>query len=289
MPTTTYKGYEAQTTGSNTDTWGSVLNTQGLAYIDSNLGGIVPKTLSNVQVDLDAAESRNAIVRLTGTLTGNVLVTTLANGFQIVENATSGAFTVTFQKNGVGSAVTIPQGTRALVIMDATNGARVGADNQTEFASGMKLFTSSAAAPTGWTAQAGNANRGIRIAGSGGGATGGSADFTDIFTTRGITGTVGGTAISEAQMPVHHHFVFANTSSHANGSNGNITNTQYVSAYAGFGNSNSYTMDHPTDGTTANAGLSSDTGSGQQHDHTVSINNLNMNLKYLDVLEIQKN
>jgi hypothetical protein len=284
MAATTYKGYNAQTTGTNTDTWGDKLNTEALAYIDSNLGGIVSKTLSNIQVDLSATESRNAIVRLTGTLTGNVLVTTLAQGFQIVENATSGAFAVTFQLNGVGSAVTIPQGTRALVITDATNGARVGADNQTEFASGFKMFTSSSVAPTGWTAQAGNANRGIRVAASGGGNTGGSADFTDIFTTRGITGSVGGTAISEAQMAAHQHFVI-NTDS--NSSNNAVTASNYIQDQYAAAGSNAYDLSGTS--TPATVGLSSSKGGGQTHDHTVTINNLNMNLKYLDVLEIQKN
>ncbi len=284
MATTTSKGYEAQVTGTNTDTWGGILNTQALAYIDSNLGGIVPKSLSNVQVNLTAAESRNLICRLTGTLTDNVLVTTLAQGMTIVENATSGAFAVTFQLFGVGSAVTIPQGTRAVVITDSTNGARVGADNQTEFASGFKMFTSSAAAPTGWTANAGNANRGIRIAASGGGATAGSADFTDIFTTRGITGTVNGTAISEAQMPAHAHLIangdFSSSFPALTSSNNLINQNQTGS------NTNNFSLAGSS--TAHDRGLTSSKGSGQQHDHTVTINNLNMALKYLDVLEIQK-
>lgn len=267
MPSTANKGYEIQTTGTNEDTWGDVLNNDMIARVDLNLGGLVTKTLSNVQVDLSAAESRNLIVRLIGTLTGNVLVTTAAIGMTIVENLTSGAFAVTFKNASVAGTVTIPQNTRAVVITDATNGARTAADNQTEFASGMKLFTSQAAAPTGWTIVATNANRAIRISGTAGGGTGGSASFTDIFTTRGITGSVGGTAITIAQMPAHTH------DTNPLGNNDNDNSAPPCASNSGV------------IGATFNT---TSAGGGQAHDHSLTINNLNMNLQYLDVIEIQK-
>jgi len=207
-------------------------------------------------VNLTAAESRNGIVRLIGTLTANVLVTTLNQGFQIVENMTSGPFSVSFQRNGVGSPVTIPQGTAALIVTDGTSGARIDADNKAEFPSGFSMLCLDAAPPTGWTVQATN-NRGIMVNSTSGGALGGSAGFTDIFTTRGLTGTIFGTAITVAQMPPHNHYITC-----ANDDD-DFASIPARSNAAG-----------PTVGNTA----ISTVGGGQAHDHAMSINNLNMSL-----------
>lgn len=131
MPTTAYKGYSVPTTGTEAGTWGNDLNTNTFAVIDTNLGGIVTKTLSNVNVTLTAAESQNLILRLTGTLTANVQITTACQGFTLVENATTGSFTVTFT-NGVGTPVFCPGGHRTTVITDATNGPRVMGSSQVD-------------------------------------------------------------------------------------------------------------------------------------------------------------
>lgn len=126
MATTTFKGAYLPTVAGDVGTWGTLLNTTTFPVFDSNLGGIVTKSLAAADVTLSAAESQNAIVRLTGVLTADRLVTTVAQGFTFVENATTGAFAVTFT-NGVGTPVTIPQGERRVVITDATNGPRTTA------------------------------------------------------------------------------------------------------------------------------------------------------------------
>ncbi len=125
MAQTTYKGLEVQATGANAGTWGTVLNTQALEYIDLNLGGIITVALTNVNVTLSATESRSVLVRLTGTLTGNVVITTACMGFFVVTNATTGAFTVNFT-NGTGTSAEAVQGFSTLIISDATNGCRLG-------------------------------------------------------------------------------------------------------------------------------------------------------------------
>lgn len=124
MATSTHKGYELQTTGSNSGTWGTVNNTDVLAVIDNNLGAITTKTLSSSNVTLSATESQSAILRLTGTLSGAVQVTTACLGFFCVENVTSGNYAVTLT-NGSGSNVIAVQGTRVFVISDGTNGLRL--------------------------------------------------------------------------------------------------------------------------------------------------------------------
>lgn len=124
MPTSVNKGYELQTTGTNTNTWGIVLNEDVFEIIDRNLGGLVSKSLTNANVVLTAEESQSLVVRLTGALSGAVEITTSCIGMTIVENLTTNAFAVTFA-NGVGTPVTLVQGQRNIVITDGTNGPRL--------------------------------------------------------------------------------------------------------------------------------------------------------------------
>lgn len=123
MAVTANKGYELQVTGSNSGTWGTTLNDSVISVIDSNLGDIVTKTLTSSNIVLSATEARAAILRLTGTLSANVQVTTSAKGFLHVENATTGNYSVTVT-NGVGAVVIPPQGVTRQVIIDGTNGVR---------------------------------------------------------------------------------------------------------------------------------------------------------------------
>ena len=129
MPTTVNKGYSVPTTGTEGGTWGTDLNTNTFAVIDTNLGGITSVALSNVNVTLSAAQAQNLILRLTGTLTGPVQVTTPCLGFTLVENTTTGAFAVTIA-NGFGTPVTVTQGHKTTVITDATNGPRIAGSSQ---------------------------------------------------------------------------------------------------------------------------------------------------------------
>lgn len=280
MPSTSNKGYEVQVTGTNTDTWGDVLNDDVIDIIDANMGGIVTKTLSNVNVDLSSTESQQLICRLIGTLSGNVLVRTTAKGMTLVENATSGAFTVTFayQSGGstVGSAVTIAQSTAALIATDGTNGARRDADNAAEFAAATSMVFVQAAAPTGWTKQSTD-QRAIRVATGSGGGTGGTVDFTTAFASQAISGSVGNTAITTDQMPSHSHEYIPNTQIQRDGS-GNSSGTFVMMA---DGNNNATLA-------TVTSAIAT-TGGGQTHSHTFTGNAVNLAVKYLDVIHATKN
>lgn len=135
MPNTTNKGYSVQTVGSNSGTWGAgattALNEGVFEIMDLNMGGVVNKALTNVNVTLSATESRNLLVRCTGTLTGAVQITTSCIGFFVVENRTTGSFALTIY-NGAGSAIECPQGYAVLIVADSTNGCRLGNDNPGE-------------------------------------------------------------------------------------------------------------------------------------------------------------
>jgi hypothetical protein len=126
MTTTVYKAAYLPTVAGDSGVWGGYLNTLTFPTFDSALGGITTKTLTNSNVTLSAAESGTAILRLAGTLTGNVVITTACQGLTLVNNVTTGAFTITMQyTGGVGATATIPQGYQSLVVTDATNGAFV--------------------------------------------------------------------------------------------------------------------------------------------------------------------
>lgn len=130
MATTTYKGAYLPTVSGNFGVWGTLLNTDTFPVFDKNLGGIHTETLSSSNVLLSASESQNAIIRLDGTITTAIQVTTSCQGFHFVENLTSGSYAVTIA-NGVGTPVELTQGKRHLVVFDSTNGPRLVASSIT--------------------------------------------------------------------------------------------------------------------------------------------------------------
>lgn len=267
MAVTAYKGYELIVTGTEVDTWGNVLNADVFTVIDNNLGGLVSKSLTNVNVTLTADENENLILRLNGTLTGAVLITTTLEGMMFVENLTTGAFAVTFT-NGVGSAITLPQSARSLVIADATNGARSAASDVPAFPSGTRMLFQQSAAPTGWTKDATHNNKALRLV-SGSVVNGGSVDFTTAFTLQGVAGTVGNTTLTEAQIPAHTHVVSMTTSGRATGSSGGREVTNPGSA--------------PNFDVTSNS-----TGGGGAHTHTFAGTDINLAVAYVDLILAQK-
>lgn len=277
MPQTTYKGYEVQTTGSNSGTWGTVLNEDCLEVIDRNLGGIVSKSLASADVVLTAEESQNLIVRLTGTLpTDRVVTLTSWEGMLIVENLTSGSFTVTVTDGVAGTVV--PQGARSVLIADTSNGARVVTNS---FPSGTRMIFQQTSAPVFWTKESSSTynNAALRFV-TGSASTGGSVDFTTAFASQTPSGTVGNTALTVNQIPLHGH-PWRVKSGSAGGIEGGFsssaggTNTTNHPAYTG-------TLDD-----TAGHQLGG-TGGGQSHTHTFTGNAINLTVKYADCIIAQK-
>jgi hypothetical protein len=124
-----FKLYSLQPANSNPGDWGAGnpgvdLNTGVFAVVDNNLGLCVTITLSSSNVTLTAAQAQACMVRLTGTLLGNLTVTNPALGFYMVENLTTGSFTVTLSNGGVGSVV-VPQGRSSVVFNDNVNNLRL--------------------------------------------------------------------------------------------------------------------------------------------------------------------
>lgn len=138
MTTTPNKGYTLQTTGSNNGTWGVQLNNI-FSIIDLNLGGLLVKSVAgSSNVTLSSTEAENIYQRMTGILTGNIqYVLPNLGGFYIIENATTGAFTVKVVSTVSGTGITVAQGTTVAVFVDAANTAVIA--GQTAFGTALAI------------------------------------------------------------------------------------------------------------------------------------------------------
>jgi len=129
-------GLELMATGENSGTWGDKTNTnleliqQGFAgYQEVSIAGVA-KTTPLAVTDGILSNGRNAVVKFTGTITGNQIVTipdSIEKTYTII-NGTSGAFTVQF-KTVSGSGFTFSttdKGTR-LVYSNGTDVVDVNA------------------------------------------------------------------------------------------------------------------------------------------------------------------
>lgn len=284
MPSSTNKGYELQVTGTNEDVWGDLLNSGVFEIVDRNLGGSVTKSLTNVNVDLDSTEGQNLRLTLNGTLTGNVLVRTPAVGMMIVQNNCTGSFTVTFARhNGgstVGTPITLPNGTINLVAFGASgNPVSVGE----EFASGTRLVFQQTSAPAGWTkdtATSGLNNSAMRFV-TGSVVNGGSQDFTTSFGSRALGGSVGSHVLTAGQMPAHRHHSWSSAVINSNGTS--ITGSTVAAKDRNSGASGDYRTIQ-SGGPDASEGLTSSNGNNEGHNHSLSLNNLDINPRYFDCI-----
>lgn len=278
MPTSVNKGYELQTTGTNPDLWGDILNEDVFEIIDRNLGGSVTKSLTNVNVLLTAEESQNMRLILNGTLTGNVLVETVGVGFFVVENNCTGNFTVTFRKQGVGTAITVPNGTVNLAVVGASGNPKLASQ---EFPTGTRMLFQQTTPPVGWTKDTTTSNlnnSALRIV-TGTAGSGGGIDFTSAFASRALSGSVNGHTLTEAQLPSHRHFAVANE----NVDSATLTASNQVSIFGTWGGSSSIRYNLVGANSDATVGRTSATGSNQSHNHGLSLTNLDISARYFDV------
>lgn len=127
MVDTPNKGYPLQATGANPGTWGVVVNTEMFSVVDLNLGGRNNKDVSgSSNITLTSGEAENIYQHLTGTLTGNIdyIFPATQGGDFIINNGTSGAYTVTAKPDG-GTGIEIPQGATVRIFIDPDASAAV--------------------------------------------------------------------------------------------------------------------------------------------------------------------
>jgi len=156
-------GLELMVTGENSGTWGDKTNTnlnlvqQAIAgYQEVSIAGGA-QTTALAMTDATLSNARNAVIKFTGTITGNQIVTipdSIEKTYTLI-NGTSGAFTVQFKTvSGTGFTFATTEKNAAIVYSDGTNiveisnqlaGLIVGTDVQaynTELASIAGLATS---------------------------------------------------------------------------------------------------------------------------------------------------
>ena len=123
-----------QATGENSGTWGQITNTN-LLILEQAIGGYdavgvtsgATLTFSNGAL----SNGKNQVLKLTGTITGNVNVT-IPDSIEktyIVENATTGAYTVTFKtSSGTGATWSTTDKGYKILYSDGTNIVDITAD-----------------------------------------------------------------------------------------------------------------------------------------------------------------
>lgn len=159
-PTTVNIALAVPTRGSDVGTWDVPVNGD-FSSLDGHLGGVVTVGLTNAPVTLTApagsitpspgpTQAENAVVRLTGTLTGDVQVTLPLPGPIIIENLTTGNFVVTFRAVGSGEIIATQQGTRTSIYNDGSNVRFVdlGKPGDMEFWAGLSALPAWVAACT---------------------------------------------------------------------------------------------------------------------------------------------
>lgn len=163
----------------------------------------------------------------------------------------------------------------------AYDGTNMQLLNAPEFPTGTVMLFKQTSAPTGWTKDTSNNNNSaVRIV-TGTPTTGGTVDFTTAFASQTPSGTVGGTAITEAQMPLHGHPYRVTSAGESSSDDlggfflGDDSTRFNAPAFTGT----------PAD--TAGQQIGG-TGGGQTHTHSFTGNAINLAVKYTDVIQATK-
>lgn len=120
---TTNKAFEKPANGDYVDTWNIPVNGDW-DIADRAFGGTYSVALTNANVTLTQANCQNVRIRFTGSLSANIIIylPSGVSGFFIVQNATTGTYSVTLASAGGGlGTVLTEQGRTAFVFTDGTN------------------------------------------------------------------------------------------------------------------------------------------------------------------------
>lgn len=121
-------------TGDEVDNWGVVQNNAIFTPLDGILGASLPVTMTTTDVTLTLSQWQSMSFIITGVLTGNLNLffpispsdsgggTLAVGGTRIIDNQTTGNFTITVKTAAVGSTgVVAPQGYRCVIASDTVN------------------------------------------------------------------------------------------------------------------------------------------------------------------------
>jgi hypothetical protein len=174
-----------------------------------------------------------------------------------------------FKLTGLGDATAAGQCT--------TYGQVVGVLNAP---SGTSLLCFDAAAPTGWTIDTSFTDCAVRIHTTGGG-TGGTVGFTTAFASKTPTGTVGGHTLTTSELPSHTHSVTDPGHRHI-----------YQKPVEGYGTNGGTPFQKTAVGDYTDyvgTGISiQNTGGGGSHNHGLTMDAINLAVKYMNGIKIIK-
>lgn len=329
---TANSGIEKPGSGEQSGTWGATTNTN-FDIIDRVLSGVGAITLSGTTHTLTSSDGALAdghykVLVLGGSPSGSNTITISPNDqdkLYLVYNNTNQ--TAVFSQ-GSGANATILAGRFAWIYADgAGSGAAVTradfvpanlsvntdqiaddaitaakiADAE-RFASGTRMVFHQTAAPTGWTKDTSHNDKALRIT-SGTVGTGGSVAFETAFASQtpsgsvstSVSGTVGGTSLSIAQIPSHTHFI-VNDRNVANRSDSDPSTTNYLDRGAQHNPEGDEKYLLRFHSTVADRGLTSSTGSGSSHNHSwsgsasssFSGSAINLDVQFVDIIICQK-
>ena len=155
------------------------------------------------------------------------------------------------------------------------------------FPSGTRMLFAQSTAPTGWTkdTSASLNDAALRVV-TGGAGSGGAVNFSAAFTTQSVHGTVGGTALSESQLPQHTHLTATNIKVNS-GSAAPFGPSYYLARETDIGGDTEYNLQATY--SPPNSLQTSASGSGRSHTHSFTGTPINLAVKYVDVIVATKN
>lgn len=146
------------------------------------------------------------------------------------------------------------------------------------FEAGTRTMFHQASSPVGWTQDATQNEKALRVVGGVGGGSGGSVDFSTAFASKSVsgalnsvtvTGTVGATTLALSQIPSHTH-------------------TSIVAITGGDGSKGVFGRTAGNTGASGSTGSHDHTISTNAHGHTFTGNAIDLAVKYVNIIIAQK-
>ena len=187
--------------------------------------------------------------KVSGNISGNA---TNVTGIVPITNGGTGQTTANAAFNALAPSQTSNSG--KYLTTDGSNTS--WATSAGGFPSGTAMLFAQTAAPTGWTKSTTHDNKALRVV-SGTASSGGTVAFTTAFSSKAVSGTVGSTTLTIAQMPSHTHTYNVPTASA--GGLGSLART-FVDGNTGA------------------------TGGGGSHNHTFTGTAIDLAVQYVDVI-----
>lgn len=119
---TTNKDLEKPANGDYVDTWNIPVN-GNMDYIDQAFGGVTNLNGTAGSATLTDTQYRSLMIYISGALSANITYTIPSGigGQWVVNNNTSGNYTVTFASAGGGNTETVAQGANTLITSNGTD------------------------------------------------------------------------------------------------------------------------------------------------------------------------